>query len=160
MPSLSLALEQKAAHGSWESQGDYCQCTMEYEKKDSFCSLGDLTHTRIIISLQTLVSPHWHFFVVSNPPFFSPLAFLTGGISSVNPCRNVASAMERMPIVCPASLAASKRTKVRRSVNPALTVPTSTVSRKPTAPAPAMLCVVNACLGESSWIGSLPWFGF
>lgn len=158
MPGLSLAPEQKAAHGSWESQGDYCQCTMEYEKKDGFCSLGDLTHTGIIISLPTLVSPHWRVFVVSNPPLHPPLASLTGGISSVNPCRNVASAMERMPIVCPARLAASKRTKVRRSVNHALTVPTSTASRRPTAPAPAMLCAVNACLGKSSYSGSLTWF--
>lgn len=98
------------------------------------------------------------FFVAFKPHFLPPLASLTDGISSLNPCRNVASAMERMPIVCPARLAALKRTKVHRNVNLVLTVLTSIASWKPTAPALAMQRVVNAYLGESSWTGSLPWF--
>lgn len=130
------------------------------KRKPAFVRWGDLTHTGIIISLPTLVSPHWHFPLVLYPPPPSPppsalplpyllFSFLTGGISSVNPCRNVALAMERMPSVYPAGPVASKRTAACRSASPAWTVLSSTASRRPTAPAPAMLPVVTAWQGES-----------
>ncbi|KAL0173977.1 hypothetical protein M9458_029945, partial [Cirrhinus mrigala] len=58
---------------------------------------------------------------------------------------NVALAMGRMPSVCPAEPVASKRTAACRNASRVWTVPSSTASRRGTAPPPATPYAETAC---------------
>lgn len=94
-----------------------------------------------VVHIQALFSPAAHHPKPPTPP-------LTRCISPVNPPRNVALVMERMPGACPAGAVASKRTGACRSASPAWTVDSSTGSRRATAPPPPTPCVVTVCQGE------------
>lgn len=95
-----------------------------------------------IVHIQALFSPAAHHPKPPTPP-------LTQWISPINPPRNVALVMERMPGACPAGAVASRRTAACRSASPVWTVDSSTASRRATAPLPAMQCVATVCRGET-----------
>lgn len=142
-------LQRKATHSYWESQGDYCQCKTDSLKRQAIVLLWSRKPRSFfnsrppVVHIQALFSPAAHLPKPPTPP-------LTRCISPVNPFRNVALAMERMPGVCPAGAVASKRTGACRSASPAWTVDSSTASRRATVPPPATPCVATVCQGEKA----------
>lgn len=139
-----LVFQWKAAHSDSESLGDYWQCTMASLKRHTIVLLWSHLNSRPpVVNIQALFSLATH---LSKPP--PPT--LTQRIYPINPSRNVALVMERMPNVCPAGAAALKRTGACRSASPAWTVDSSTASRRGTVPPPAMLCVVTVCQGRKT----------
>lgn len=144
-------LQRKATYSYWQSQGDYCQCKMDSQKRQAIVLVWSRKPRSFfnsrppVVHIQTLFSPAAHHPKAPTPP-------LTRCISPFNPSRNVALVMERMPGVCPAGAVASKRTGACRSANLAWTVDWSTASRRATAPPQATPCVVTACQGERTYL--------
>lgn len=95
-----------------------------------------------IVHIQAFFSAAAHHSKPPTPP-------LNWCISPINPLRNVALVMERMPGVCPAGAVASRRTGACRSASHVWTVDSSTASRRATAPPPVMQCVATVCQGET-----------
>lgn len=141
-------LQRKAALSNRESQGDYCLCTMDSQKRQAIVLLWSCQPRSFfnfrppIVHIQALFSPTAH-----HPK--PPTLLLTQSISPINPSRNVALVMERMPGACPAGAAASRRTAACTSASPVWTVDSSTASRRATARLPAMQCVATVCRGET-----------
>ena len=127
-----------------ESQGDYCQCKIDSQKRQTIVPFPSCEPRSLFDSRPLVV--HIHSLSLGLP---SPQP-LHQGISPLNPPRNVALVTERMPGVCPAGAVASKRTGACRSASPAWTVGSSTASRRATVPPPAMQCVETACLGKGT----------